>query len=215
MDAKAAVAPRWQRLEHDERRTQILDVATRLFSDRGYAGVSTEQIAGAAGVTRGLLHHYFGSKRDLFLEAVRVIVHTPMVPVAGPNPSRSIQDVISESVDQWLTFVERNRRAWFAALSAEGFGRDRSVERIVDEARDDTVQRIIDVLCLPDPATPVLRTVLRSYSGLAEQASREWLVRQQLTRDETHALLSTALLALVRDVVPAVEAASQGGDSSG
>jgi len=202
--------PRWQRLEHDERRSQILDVAGRLFGARGYAAVSTSEIAREAGITRGLLHHYFGSKRDLFLEAVRAVVHAPMVPVRGPAPDRAMEDVISEAVDQWLTFVHRNRRTWFAAMAAEGFGRDAGLEEIVDEARDGTVSAIVDVLGLSDRDSPVLRTVLRTYSGLAEQASREWLVRKRLTRAEALSLLSAALLAMVRDVVPAVEAIAGG-----
>ena len=54
-------APRWQRLEHDERRQQILACARKLFSERNYAAVSTSDIAREAGVARGsaapLLRH--------------------------------------------------------------------------------------------------------------------------------------------------------------
>jgi AcrR family transcriptional regulator len=57
-------------LEHDERRAQILACARRLFSERHYDAVPTEEIAREAGVARGLLHHYFGTKRELFLSVV-------------------------------------------------------------------------------------------------------------------------------------------------
>jgi AcrR family transcriptional regulator len=50
-------------------RGALIDAARRLFAERGYAGVATEEIVRAAGVTRGALYHHFDGKRELF-EAV-------------------------------------------------------------------------------------------------------------------------------------------------
>jgi AcrR family transcriptional regulator len=50
-------------------RTALMDAARRLFTERGYDAVATEEIVRAAGVTRGALYHHFGGKADL-LEAV-------------------------------------------------------------------------------------------------------------------------------------------------
>jgi AcrR family transcriptional regulator len=47
-------------------RAALVDAARELFTDRGFAGVSTEAIVRAAGVTRGALYHQFDDKVELF-----------------------------------------------------------------------------------------------------------------------------------------------------
>lgn len=210
----AVAAPRWNRLEHDERRVQLLAAARRLFCERSYTAVSAQEIARAAGVARGLLHHYFGTKRNLYLEVVRDMVRRPVDPVAPPGPGRPLQAVVGESVDRWLDVVARYRETWFASIGAEGFGRDPELEAIVAEARDATVELIVTTFGLGDaPHGAELRAALRAYSGFAEVASREWLVDRTLTRAQTRTLLAATLLALVQDVV--AEVADAGGPGEG
>jgi AcrR family transcriptional regulator len=60
---------RTQAERSDATRAALVAAARPLFADRGYAGVGTEEIARAAGVTRGALYHHFDGKRELF-EAV-------------------------------------------------------------------------------------------------------------------------------------------------
>ncbi|MDF3290385.1 TetR/AcrR family transcriptional regulator [Streptomyces silvisoli] len=56
-DTKAATVPQ-----------RLLAEATRLFADRGFDRTSVQEIVEAAGVTKGALYHYFGSKDDLLHE---------------------------------------------------------------------------------------------------------------------------------------------------
>ncbi len=58
-------------------RGALVTAARRLFAERGYAGVGTEEIARAAGVTRGALYHHFDGKRDL-LEAAYVEIEAEL-----------------------------------------------------------------------------------------------------------------------------------------
>ena len=50
-------------------RGEILEAARRAFAERGFQGTSMRAVATAAGVDAALVHHYFGSKGDLFLAA--------------------------------------------------------------------------------------------------------------------------------------------------
>jgi AcrR family transcriptional regulator len=212
MATAPASTPRWQRLDHDERRRQILACARRLFSERSYDAVSTTDIAAEAGVARGLLHHYFGTKRDLYLEVVRELMRMPSNPVPLQAPGRGIDLVIDESVDRWLTMLERNRGTWLAANAARGLGgADPELEAILEEAREEAADRLIEALQTyeAETAPPSLRAAIRAYSGFAEAASVEWLARERLTREQVQILLTETFLNLVRNVLPAIQETPQ------
>jgi AcrR family transcriptional regulator len=65
------MAQRWtreRRLEHT--RTLLLDAAEELFARKGFSGASLEEIADAAGYTRGAIYAHFGGKEELFLAVI-------------------------------------------------------------------------------------------------------------------------------------------------
>jgi AcrR family transcriptional regulator len=68
-NATEPAAKRTQAERSEATRGALLEAARSLFAERGYAGVGTEEIVRAAGVTRGALYHHFDGKRELF-EAV-------------------------------------------------------------------------------------------------------------------------------------------------
>lgn len=67
------MAERATRRRHsaEERKRQILDAALVLFARHGYAGTTTKAIAHEAGITEGLIFHYFAGKADLLIEVVK------------------------------------------------------------------------------------------------------------------------------------------------
>jgi AcrR family transcriptional regulator len=68
---------RTQAARSEATRGALVAAARPLFAERGYAGVGTEEIVRAAGVTRGALYHHFEGKRELF-EAVYEVVEVEL-----------------------------------------------------------------------------------------------------------------------------------------
>lgn len=200
----AGARARYQRLSRDERRDQILDVARRRFTELPYADVSTAAIAREAGVQRGLIHYYFGTKRELFLKVVQGLIAPAAVQAPPPDERMSLAETVELCVSRFLDSAEANATTWFAALDAEGFGQDPELLRIVNRLRDQTVEHMLVVLRVPEP-TNTLRAVLRTYSGLADAATRQWLQEKTLDRFQVHTLLARSLLTLVTEIAPAVE----------
>lgn len=196
------------RQDGDERRSQILVAARARFSERGYSAVSTTEIAAEAGVARGLINHYFGTKRELYLEVVREMVRFRSQPVPEYVNGATPQIRLDESIDRWLEMVARNREAWLAAIGAEGLGRDPEIEAVLDEAREQATGRLIEVLGLGPAADapPELHAVLRAYGGMAEAATREWLERDRWSREQCGAFLKAALPRLIGDAYEAIPA---------
>jgi AcrR family transcriptional regulator len=200
----SAAEPRFRRLEPDARREQILACAVRLFGEHPYAAVSTTDIAAEAGVARGLLNHYFGTKRDLYLEVVRRIVLLPeldhAIAITGPLPDR-----VEASVDWFLDTVSAHGKTFVAVTGAEGVGADPEIEQILAGADDLAARKVLETLGVPaDQDDPVHRALVRAYGGLVKAAVREWVRQETLTREQVHLLLSQALITIVRDVLPRV-----------
>ncbi|MGI8329213.1 TetR/AcrR family transcriptional regulator [Actinomadura scrupuli] len=194
------------RKDHDERREQILECARVLFRDRSYETVSNTEIAAAAGVSRGLLNHYFGTKRELYLAAVEQLLNVPPIPVPPYVEGASARDRVGQSLDGWLELLERNSETWLAAMDRMGAGGDPQLGLLLDEAREKAVDHITEVVGLRPAAHdhPEVRAVLRAFSGMAEATSQEWLRRRRLTRAQVRTLLEETLLHLIGEVLPQV-----------
>lgn len=203
MNAQRPVQRR--RMEPDARRAEILAVARRLFGRGSFSTVSTSDIAAEAGVARALINHYFGSKRELYLEVVRQMMVIP-ASVSERLPPTTAEERLSICVDRWLDVVERNRDMWLSAIGSEAIGHDDEVERIMLEADEIATDRVLEAAMMADvtEGREKLRAMIRAQSAMLKAASREWLVRGSLSRSDLHVMLTRSVLHLVNVVFPAV-----------
>lgn len=83
------------RMSGDERRKQILRVAIQLFSQRGFSGTTTKEIARAAGVSEAIIFRHFANKDELY----HAILDHKACEGGGPNPFDAIVDAIERKDD--------------------------------------------------------------------------------------------------------------------
>ncbi len=90
-------------------RNSIIDAAEKVFLDKGYGEASMSQIADEAGVTKSLLHHYFGSKENLWTEVktrrFAVYADHQLSMLEGADPSA---DLLMESMKTYFHFLNDN-----------------------------------------------------------------------------------------------------------
>ncbi len=181
---------RARRLAPDERRAQILRAADEIFRSHPYDEVSLDSIAEAAGITRGLINHHFGTKRELYVEVVRRLMRIPELPVPAFVQGATARSRLDESVGRWLDAIERNRDLYLAAIAVTGSA-DPEIGAIVDDARETAAQRLAEVIGLGpvDDLTPEQMGLLRAWEALAEGAVRQWLEYDRLSREQVHVLM--------------------------
>ncbi len=202
---QSQVKPR-VRMDPDQRRKQILGVAARLFRDRLYSEVSISDIANEAGIARGLLHHYFGSKRDLYLEVVRESAKAPLS--AEPPESLGTEQVWATLVDSFLGSIEHNPGQWLASTTAGTPERDDEVAAIRDEVREILADQTLRAIGLEHRADdPVVRAFIRAWGGFVQELTIEWVGRQRIDRDRVRRTMLTTLPLLIEQVLPELDGA--------
>jgi AcrR family transcriptional regulator len=174
------------RLEVDERRAQLLELGLSLFSARSYDAVSIDELAKAAGVSKGLLYHYFPTKRDLYVAGLR-LASGRLLEQTAPDFTLAPEDRARRGLETYLDFVDRHGQA-YVALMRGGIGSDPEVAEILEESRSTFVRRILSDVP-PELAGGLLPLALRGWLGFVEATAIEWITHRAATRDQVVRLL--------------------------
>jgi AcrR family transcriptional regulator len=95
------------------REREMLEVAGRLFGQRGYHDVSMEEVAQAAGVSKPMVYAYFESKEGLFLACVELATTELIATLEAVTPPSLPQDVrLWRGLRAVFTFIEEHRESW-------------------------------------------------------------------------------------------------------
>jgi AcrR family transcriptional regulator len=147
-------------------REAILDASRKAFAERGYDAASIRQIATSAGVDPALVHHYFGTKEQLFLASVQVPI----------DPREMIPQVVAGGLDGIgerlvRTFVgvwDSPRGATAAALLRSAVTNEWSARMLREFVITQILRRAIKELDLDAPEGPLRASLVASQIlGLA------------------------------------------------
>ncbi|MFL6089086.1 MAG: TetR/AcrR family transcriptional regulator [Aeromicrobium sp.] len=183
------------RLPAEERREQILRCAMKLFEERPHTSVSTAEIAAAAGVVRPLIHHYFGTRRDLYIEVLRRLYFIPPVDPTELD-GETVADRAGQLLDRWLDGIARRPNTWLAFTAGGGPGADPAVAEVVHEADELIANRLIDALDVAHRRADLLPAVV-AWSGLVKGSVHQWLTEGTMTRAKVREIVLATLLTVL------------------
>ncbi|MBK6693291.1 MAG: TetR/AcrR family transcriptional regulator [Myxococcales bacterium] len=206
----AAPASVRTRLDVDERRAQLVVLAVQAFSDRAYDEVSIDALSEAAHISKGLLYHYFPSKRDLYAAALKHTAEELLQATALVEALPPIER-LHRGLETYLDFVARRGPA-YVALMRGGIGSDPSIASILEATRRAFLSRVVAGIeeDFPDlgigpveeaKLAPVLHAGLRGWIGFVEAGSVDWVESHASSSASERAASRQALVMLFSTVL--------------
>ena len=191
------VTPR-VRMSPARRREQLLDLGVTLLATRSLDELSIEILAEEAGISRGLLYHYFGNKHDFHEAVVRRAADDLIATTAPPAEGDPLERLLA-SVAAYVDYLEANYQGYLSLVKGAAGGNE-AIRRIYEEARAALTDRVFreDAQGTIVPDTPAARLMVRGWSAMTEDMVLSW-VREpdRVTREELLGALAASLPALV------------------
>lgn len=190
------------RMSPESRREQLLDLGTRLLSTRTLDEISIELLAEEAGISRGLLYHYFGNKQDFHVAVVRRAVED-LVAITAPRDIEGPLEQLAVSLGAYVDYVTENYTGYVSLVRAAAGGNE-ELRAIHQDARRALTDRIFEIAGPEELAalgvadTPATRLLVEGWAAFVENLVVAWVEDPHgLTREALLERLAGALLAIV------------------
>ncbi len=183
------------RLTTEERQEQLLSAGVELLRQRPHEDVSIEEIAEAAGVSKGLLYHYFPTKNAFLLAAVER-GQKQLFEVLRPDPSLPPEAQLGASLAAFLEYVEEHATAYVEIF--RGGSGDPELAELLDTGRREQTQVLLQALGnweaspISTEPTPALETAIQGWLFFVEGAVLRWLEQRDMDREKLLVLLQAA-----------------------
>jgi AcrR family transcriptional regulator len=184
-----------QRLTAQDRRKQLVGLGLRMLATRPIHQLSVDAVAEQAGISRGLLFHYFPTKRDFYVEVMRAAARR-LLRQTRPDPALPPIQQLQAMLTAYVAFVDRRRESYISFVRGAAGGDDFVVE-VYDETRAALTARVLETLGDSD-AGEVTRMTVHAWFAYVEDLAIEWsaLAERPMTADELVGLAVRSLDAL-------------------
>ncbi|HEY0902511.1 MAG TPA: TetR/AcrR family transcriptional regulator [Marmoricola sp.] len=190
------------RMSPESRREQLLDLGTRLLSTRTLDEISIELLAEEAGISRGLLYHYFGNKQDFHVAVVRRAVED-LVAITAPRDIEGPLEQLAVSLGAYVDYVTENYTGYVSLVRAAAGGNE-ELRAIYQDARRALTDRIFEIAGPEELAAlgvadmPATRLLVEGWAAFVENLVVAWVEDPHgLTREALLERLAGALFAIV------------------
>ncbi|WP_421119442.1 TetR/AcrR family transcriptional regulator [Aquihabitans daechungensis] len=194
----ATSVPR-SRLSPEERRSQLIGLGLEMLRDRALHELSVDELASAAGISKALVFHYFGSKTDL-LQAIAAAAAEEFIAVTEPDPALPLDEQLEQSMAAFVRYVADNQVGYVMLVRGPA-STDDAMRELFERTRTRVVERIISKLGPLDPAPPGFALVVRGWVAFAEEVTTTWVSDPSVDEDVVLALLRDSLTSLVELVL--------------
>ncbi len=167
------------RMSPDLRREQLLDLGLQLLSTRTLEELSIDLLAEKAGISRGLLYHYFGNKQD-FHQAVVRRAADEVIRVTEPVATGAPLERLAGSLEAYVDYVLANYEGYASLVRGAASGNP-ALREIHEETRTALTERIFQAAGRDGLAglgvqdTPAVRLMARGWSAMTEEVVLEWV----------------------------------------
>jgi AcrR family transcriptional regulator len=175
-----------------ERKEQLLDLGVRLFSQLPLHEVTVERLAESAGISRGLLYHYFGGlvpfQEAIVNRAARQLVDLTDFPEIADPIER-----LEAGVRVYIDYVDTHYGAYLSLVRGAASG-SATMAAAYSASRDAITARIIEAGAGLVADTPAHRLLVRGWQAMAQEMVLVWKERPgDVTREELLADLTASL----------------------
>ena len=175
------VPERGRRLTPDERRNQLVAAGLELAKSGPVTSVTAIEVANRAGVSKGLVFHYFPTQTDLHTAVARAGADELRALLAQIDTSLSRHQQLAQGLSIFIGYMEQQPNT-FAAF-ARNANADPRLNAVSEETRNGIVEIIAAALGVKD-LPPRSRLFLRGWIAMVEEMTLDWFTNPAIERDE-------------------------------